>query len=46
MQEYGKECYKIILIKNYECNSKEQIEAEEYKVIQEHKNNLFLLYNI
>jgi group I intron endonuclease len=45
MREIGVEHFRIILIKPSPCSSKAELEAEEYRVMKEMKDNGEILYN-
>lgn len=45
MREHGVETFRIILVKNFPCNSKEELEAEEYKELNRIKAAGVGVYN-
>jgi hypothetical protein len=46
MKEIGTEHFKIILVKNFPCNSKAELAAEEYKIMKEYEKDNVELYNL
>jgi hypothetical protein len=45
MRKLGVEHFKIILIRNFACNNKAELEAEEYRTMKEYKAQGQQLYN-
>ena len=46
MAELGVDKFRILLIKNYPCTTKAELESEEYRVMQEYLKNGTKLYNV
>ena len=46
IRELGKENFSVQLIKDFPCNSRRELETEEYKIIQEHLQKGQGLYNM
>ncbi len=45
MRDIGVKCFKILLVKSFPCNSKLELEAEEFKIMDKLKNKGVHLYN-
>lgn len=46
MNEIGADKFKISLIENYPCDSLEELEAREYKIMKKYKSRKIELYNL